>query len=170
MTAANEKPASTAPTAQKKQRRPRRSGPRIDGSGGRDARRLAMLILEVLGGARTPTQAAQALGVSTARYYALESRALGGLLSACEPRGRGPRKSADKQIASLQRKVEQLERECARRQSLVRLSQRTLGVSPSKPAKNKPGSKRRPKRATVRALRAAAQLGLPQGDGDVTES
>ena len=167
MTAAQPKPEAQA--AQKKKRR-RHSGPRIDGGGGRDARRTAMLILEVLGGARTPAQAAQALGVSTTRYYGIESRALGALVAACEPRGRGPRKSADKQIAALQRKVEGLERECARRQSLLRLSQRTLGVSPSKPAKKKPGAKRRPKRATVRALRAAAQLGLPEGDGDVTES
>jgi len=43
-------------------------------------------------GARTPTEAAQALGLSLPRYYLLEERALQGMLVACEPRSmsRGP--------------------------------------------------------------------------------
>lgn len=43
-----------------------------------DARRRAAAVLEVLAGARTPTQAAEALGVSLPRYYLLEQRAIGG--------------------------------------------------------------------------------------------
>jgi hypothetical protein len=126
-----------------------------------------MLILEVLGGGRTPSDAAAALGVSVVRFYALEARALAGLVHACEPRSRGPGKSGSRQVAILQRKVEQLERECQRRQSLLRLSQRALGVSPSQPPAHNAGKRRR-KKPTVRALRAAAQLGLqpePSGDG-----
>jgi len=71
-------------------RRPRTTG----GAGlaqdaGREARRLATLILEVLAGGRTPTEAAQALEISVPRYYQLEGRALRGLVAACEPRPRG---------------------------------------------------------------------------------
>ena len=72
----------------------------------------------------------------------------------------------------LERKVEHLERECARRQSLLRLSQRALGVPPSQTAAAKPG-KRKPKKPTVRALRVAAQLGLqaePGREGKLSES
>src|SRR5438477_8881944 len=55
----------------------------------REARRLAAAILEVLAGARTPTEAATSLGLSVPRYYQVESRALEGLLAACAPRPKG---------------------------------------------------------------------------------
>ena len=42
----------------------------------RDARRVAAVILEVLGGARTAAAAAQLLQVTLARYYQLETRAV----------------------------------------------------------------------------------------------
>jgi hypothetical protein len=45
-------------------------------------KRQAAAILEVLAGARTPTEAATALAVSLPRYYQLESRALEGLVAA----------------------------------------------------------------------------------------
>src|SRR5687768_12360377 len=41
-----------------------------------EAQRLAATILEVLGGVRSPPQAAQALAISLPRYYQLEARAL----------------------------------------------------------------------------------------------
>jgi len=116
-----------------------------------------MLILEVLGGHRTPTAAAKELSVSVTRFYMLEKQALEAMVLACEPKSRGPKRSADKEIERLQKKVEKLEKECARRQSLIRLSQRALGIrKPAKPER-KPGG-RRPKRATVRALKVASQL------------
>jgi hypothetical protein len=125
-----------------------------------------MLILEVLGGQRTPSEAATALGVSTTRYYGLETQALEGLIGACERRGRGPRRSLDKELERLEREVKRLEKECARRQTLLRLSQRALGVvAPSrtepkgKEAAGDKGKRRRnPKRATARALQAAAHI------------
>jgi hypothetical protein len=140
----------------KKARRPRSSGPRVDG-GTRDARRVAALILEVLAGQRTPVDAARELGVSVTRYYGLEAQGLEALVEACEPKRRGPRVSAQTQIAKLEKKVAQLEKECARRQSLLRLSQRALGLGkPSEPERT-PG-KRGPKRPVVRALKVATQL------------
>src|SRR5260370_40572180 len=44
-----------------------------------EAKRLAAAILEVLAGARTPTEAAQVLALSLPRYYLLEARALHGI-------------------------------------------------------------------------------------------
>ncbi|QVL31033.1 hypothetical protein KIH39_19585 [Telmatocola sphagniphila] len=69
---------------------PRRSrsigGPKLGESCGPQAKRLASVILEVLAGARTPTDAATAVGISLPNYYQVETRALQGLLKACEPR------------------------------------------------------------------------------------
>jgi hypothetical protein len=120
----------------------------------REARRLAAVILDVLAGSRTPTQACQTLGVSLPRYYQLEGRALGGLVTACESRPRGRRPDAEAELATLRKEVERVRRELARSQSLVRLTQKTLGVAPPTPAK--PGKRKR--RPVVRAMRRAERL------------
>lgn len=127
----------------------------------REARKVAAAILEVMGGARLPSDAAKALGISLPRYYLLESRALNGLLFACEPRRIGRVRSAESELAAAHKEVQQLKQECARYSALVRAAQRTIGLSqpqPPKPAekgKGKRGLKRRP---TVRALKAAEML------------
>ena len=122
------------------------------------ARRFASVILEVLGGARTPTQAAEVLSVSVPRYYVLESRALEGLLRGCESRSKGPPRLPEREIARLEREVKRLERECARGLALLRAQQRAAGIAPprpEKPSKDGPGRKRRKKRPMARALKAA---------------
>jgi hypothetical protein len=155
---------STAQDAARKPGRPKgvRGTPHDLGEGASaEAKRLTAVILEVLAGARTPTQAAQALGLSLPRYYLLEVRALHGMLVACEPRrlGRGP--SAESALAALRRECDQLRRECGRQQALVRAAQRTIGLAPPAPVPRGPqrnGKQRRRRRPTVRALRAAARL------------
>lgn len=155
--------------SRKGKRRKRSAGPRTEG-GSKHARKTAMVVLEVLGGLRSPTQAAEALGVSTTRYYNLESQALEGLVAALEPRARGPRKRPETQIAKLEARIAELEKELGRRAALVRLSQRALGVAATKrPAKPAPGKRRR-KRPTVRALKAAAMLDSGDDAGDPGES
>jgi hypothetical protein len=135
-------------------------GPRMN-EASREARRLATAILEVLGGARLPSDAAKALSVSLPRYYLLESRALNGLLLACEPRRIGRVRSAENELAVAHKEVLQLRQECARYSALVRAAQRTIGLSqpqlpkPGEKGKGKRGLKRKP---TVRALKAAEQL------------
>lgn len=52
-------------------------------------RRRAAAVLEVLGGAKSPFEAAEVLGIALPSYYLLEARALEGLVSACEPKRRG---------------------------------------------------------------------------------
>ncbi len=57
--------------------------------GSPEARRQAALILEVLCGVRTATDASKAMGIALPRYYVLETRALQGFILALEPLPRG---------------------------------------------------------------------------------
>jgi hypothetical protein len=145
--------------AKRAPRGPLRAGPP---RGTSDAKRVAAAVLEVLAGARTPTDAATALGTSVPRYYLLEQRAVQGLLTACEPRSKGRAPTEARQIAQLERDVARLTRECGRQQALVRAAQRAVGlpaVQPAKPAAGRPGSKKaRKRRPAVRALKAVAAL------------
>jgi hypothetical protein len=129
---------------------------------GHEAQRLAAAILEVLAGVRTPAQAAEALGVSQARYFQIETRAMQALVASCAPRPRGPGRSADQELAALRRQHARLERELSRQQALVRLAQRTIGLAPPRAPVPKSGSKdkgkKRQRRPVVRALRAAELL------------
>src|SRR5262245_61805846 len=89
-------------------------------NGGREAKRIAPGILEGLAGARTPTQAAQAVSVSLPRYYLLETRAIIGLMNACEPRGKGRQRGPYNEAAALKKDNDRLRQELSRQQSLVR--------------------------------------------------
>lgn len=120
-----------------------------------EARKLAAAILEVLGGVRTTTDAAAALGCSLPRYYQLEARALEGLLGACEPVRRGPGLSPTREAEALRKKCARLEREVGRQQALVRAAHRAVGLAAvPAPTKPKPGKKHK-RRPTARALVAA---------------
>jgi hypothetical protein len=133
----------------------RHGGPSVKG-GSPEARKMAAAILEVLAGNLTPSDAAAAMSVSPPRYYLLETRALEGLVLACEPRAKGPGHSVEREMEALRKEQERTRRELARAQALARVSQRAVGlVVPQKPAK--PDGKRK-HRPTVRALRAAANL------------
>ena len=135
----------------------------LQNGGGRDAKRLAAAILEVLGGARTPSAAAAALSISLPRYYMLETRALSGLLQACEPRPVGRVRSAEHDLTAARKQIERLQRECARSQALFRVAQRTVGLLPPPPPKAGVGGKKRKRKPSVRALKAAEvlQSGVP---------
>jgi hypothetical protein len=127
-----------------------------------EANRLAVVILEVLAGVRTPQQAATALGMALPRYYQLEVRALQGLVAALEPRPKGPQPSAAGRIAHLEKVLLESLRENARQRALVRAAERSLGIKPSTADEGKPPAKdragRRRRRPTVRALKAAKVL------------
>jgi hypothetical protein len=125
----------------------------------REARRKAAAILEVLAGARKPSEAAQALGITAMRYYMLEMRAIQGLVKACEPPKLGPKGSPDREEHKLRKQVAHLERERARYAALARLSQRAINLSPP-PVKSKTasGKKIRKHKAPVRAFKLLARL------------
>ncbi len=160
------KPAGAAsPPVPRKPPAPRRSLPSVAklavGEQSREARQIAAALLEVLAGARTPTDAASALGVSLPRYYALEARALEGFLKACERRARGPRRSPERELSRLRREGERLERDVARYQALLRASQRAVGLrspEPIPPKREGSGKRRRKRRPVARALRAVGVL------------
>jgi hypothetical protein len=137
---------------------------RLHGGTG-EANRIAVAILEVLAGLRTPTEAAQALEISVPRYYVLETRALEGMVAACEPKPLGKQPTPQTRIAALEKDLERARHECARQQALVRAAHRTVGLSllTKRSGKRKTeaapaAGKRRRRRPTVRALRAAKTL------------
>ena len=155
---------TAAPKAVDKPRKPtgkRVSGPNVTG-GSRDARRFAAAILEVMAGIRTPTDAAAVLGITMQRYYILEKRALEGMITACEPRPKGPSHRPDKEVELLRLQVARLEQDVARNQALARAVQRTIGLAPPvKPTPQKgnaSGKKPRRRRPVVRALKVIDRL------------
>lgn len=152
-------PATERPPARAK---PSRNSAGLEGS--REAKRLAVVVLEVLAGTCTTAEGSAALGITTARYYQLEARALRGLIAALEPRMRGPGRRPEARISALERERDRLARELARSQSLVRLAHRAIGIAspaPAKPAKGGKapgGGKKRRRRATARVRRVIGAL------------
>jgi hypothetical protein len=147
---------STAPPAGRPAKRARNRVPLLP-EAGKDAKRLAAVILEVWAGLRTPLQAAEALSVSLPRYYQIEANGLQGLVGGCTPKPKGRQVTPAREATALKRENERLRRELGRQQALVRLTQRGLGVvpPPAKPATQKKGRRRKP---VVRALTLAARL------------
>ncbi|MGH8191940.1 MAG: hypothetical protein ACREP2_10890 [Rhodanobacteraceae bacterium] len=125
----------------------------------RQAKLRAAAVLEVLAGERTPTKAAQALGVTLPRYYLMEAQALKGLVSACALKPRGRIKKPPDQTERLERENAHLRQLTARLQTLLRAAQRSVGLAPpTKPTAADLAGKRRKRKPTVRALRAAVRL------------
>jgi len=132
-----------------------------------ETNRRAAIVLEVLAGIRTPSEAAEALGLSVNYYYILERKALQGLLTACQPQPKGPPgPGLERQLTRLQKDLDKCRQECLRQASLVRATERAIGLPavsrPARPSKEntenggkKPKRRRRP---TVRAMRAAEAL------------
>ena len=75
---------------------------------------MAAVILEVLAGVRTLTDAAQTLGMGPPRYYLVEQRAIQGLVSACEPRAKGRVPTTARQGARPERELAVCRRELSR--------------------------------------------------------
>jgi hypothetical protein len=150
------------PTSRKRKQKWRTTRPGTQ-KGSEKAKRTAAAILEVLAGARSPSEAAEAIGVSASRYYMIEAKALQGLVSACEPAPVGPRVSPEKESGRLRREVDRLKRDVARYSALARTVQRSVGLSAPKPEKRlKGGRKRRRRKPVVRALKAAAGFRAPE--------
>jgi hypothetical protein len=149
-----------------------------------EARVLARTILEVLAGLRSITDAALVLGVSTARYQQWESRAIAGLITACEPRPPGPVPGAGLpgEVERLRGERDRLVAEVNRYQTLLRISQDAFGGPPAPPApvvppvprrtrdlpgaqvalprsSTKGGKPRKKRTPTVRAMRLAKRVG-----------
>ena len=132
-------------------------------SGSPEANRLAVLILEVLAGVRTPLDAAKARACGcrvTTNWRRVPSRAC---ITALEPRPKVRQPSAEGRIARLEKALGEARRELLRQQALVRAAQRSLGLKPPAPDEAKPAGVKTPghrkRRPAVRALKAARPLG-----------
>jgi hypothetical protein len=119
----------------------RESTTRLPGSD--SAKLKTALILEVLAGLRGTTEAGEAMGVSGNRYYQLEARALEGMINALEPRPRGRRQGPEDEIRRLETEQQRLKREVIRLQSLVRVAQRSLGITMTAKPKKKAATRQR---------------------------
>ena len=126
-----------------------------------EARKNAAAVLEVLAGLRTPSQAAQVLGLALPGYYNLELRALNGLMSSCEPPRKGRQKDAHRELAAAQVQCQKLAAEVQRYQALARATQRTIGLTAPPPTSGKTESGRKRRKPVVRALQAIALLKGP---------
>jgi hypothetical protein len=127
-----------------------------DGRVSPEGKRRSAVVLEVLAGARTPQQGAEALGLSLPGFYQLEDRATLHLQYGCELRPRGRQANGESKAAALAKEVERLKQEVGRYQALLRLTQRTVGVPPAAPAKAAAGKRKR--KPVVRAMRRAERL------------
>jgi hypothetical protein len=133
--------------------------------GGSDgAKRTAAIILEVLAGLRTPGEGAEALAISSMRYYVLERRALEGMVGGLEPRPKGKRRRVEDTVAQLTREKTRLERELGRMQALVRAGQRAMRLPPVPSREKSKGDNRRRRRPAVRAVKAVALLRAAGGE------
>jgi hypothetical protein len=137
---------STAPPVARPAKRARNSVPLVP-QAGKDAKRLAAVILEVWAGLRTPQQAAEALRVSLPRYYQIEANGLQGLVAGCAPRPKGRQVNPAHEATVLRRYNERLRRELGRQQALVRLTQpgpwRRRSRRPSRQPRRDGGANRR---------------------------
>ena len=132
------------------------------------ARRIAAVLLEVLAGLRATGSAATELGITPMRFYQIEERAIGGLIAACEPRpsGQPPERRDALELARLREQVRRQAQELNQTRSVLRTTQRQLGVATAPgPIAVKPGTrtdgkptKAKVRRPTVRALTMVRRL------------
>ena len=96
--------------------------------GDETARKRTWAVLQVLSGHLGASEAAKSIGVSGARYYQLEKKALSGMLAFLSPSEEG-QKPAPKRLEKLQKRVEELQEETARQKQLLRMARRVWGLS-----------------------------------------
>jgi hypothetical protein len=131
-----------------------------------ETKRRAAVVLEVLAGMRTPSEAASVLGLSVSYYYLLERKALQGLMKGCQPQPKGSAgPGLEREMARLQKELDKSRQECLRQASLVRASERAMGLpgiaKPAGPGKGnsaRQGKKAKRRRPSIRAMRAAKTL------------
>jgi hypothetical protein len=128
------------------------TGPQSTSVTGTDtAKRIAVVLLEVLSGVCGAAEGSRRLGLSLTRYYALETRGLQAFVHALEPRPRGRALRPDG--PAIQRERQRLEGEVLRLQALVRTMQRAIAIAPSP----KDAARRR-RKVAPRARKVIAQL------------
>jgi hypothetical protein len=96
-------------------------------TGSDQAKRQAAVILEVVSGTRGAQEGSEVLGISSMRYYQLEERALQGMVTALEPRAKGPRvPSPEETLRRVEKERERMKREVGRLQTLLRMVRKSV--------------------------------------------
>jgi molybdenum-dependent DNA-binding transcriptional regulator ModE len=110
-----------------------------------EAKGKVSLVLEVLSGEKSISQACKETGLKPLTYYKLEERLVGAMLEAAKmPILRGRRKSPGAEAASLAEQTEELRQEHRRIKSLVRITKRLFRQRSRKTRKNGPGRPKGP--------------------------
>jgi hypothetical protein len=157
-------PAPSGTPAKIRRGRPRREPTVVPMAGATKV--TAAVILEVLAGERSTSSAAALIGVSPVRYYAIESRAIAGLIAACAPKPSGAVPGGGDTERALRRAIadkDGLTAQVRRLNALLRSTQRSLGIAPveAKPDTVSRADGRKPKRhrrPRVRALTLVRRL------------
>ena len=116
------------------------------------AQRRALMVLSVLSGEVTVSDAIESTGISRGTYYKMEEKALKAMVRALLP---GANEAADsealsaaKRIEELQKQIEGMEKEKRRRERLESLAQKIVGSGPLTTKRGSRGSSRSCSRAS----------------------
>lgn len=110
------------------------------------ARRRCLLLLSVLSGERSVTEAIGEADVSRQMYFDLEKRALSAMLTALVP---GSEDSAANRLEELEQKVVELERGKRRAEKLLELTRKVVRPGTLKTAAGRPRGSRPRRRSTT---------------------
>jgi len=147
MEATKKEPGQTTRSREKKVKPPM--------TGSEEAKRTAAVVLEVMSGEKGPPEAAEALGLSTMRYYVLEERALQGMVVALEPRPKGPRAaSPEETVRRAEKERDRMKREVGRMQALLRMMRKSVHLREPQAGTRVNGKKRRRPIARVQKMLA----------------
>jgi len=145
------------------------------------ARRRTLMILSVLSGEVSVSDAIEQAQISRGFYYDLEERALGAMLSALTPGGETQASSPQSRIAELEERCKKLEQDKRRSDRLLLLTRRVIKPGPVKSVQGRP-RKKRDARSTVRGSKpspsstktvasvsssASVSESIPTKDGEV---
>lgn len=114
------------------------------------ARRRCLMILSVLSGEVSVSDAIEKAQISRAFYYDLEERALGAMLLALTPGSETQASSPQARIAQLEERCKKLEQDKRRSERLLFLTRRVIKPGTLKSAKGRPPKKRKAASSTPR--------------------
>ena len=104
------------------------------------------VVLDVLSGEKTITQACKETGLKPLQYYKIEDRMVAAMLEAAKmPAVRGRRGNPMAEATTLAAQTEALRQEHRRMQSLLRISKKLFRRGTRKPRKNGPGRPKGPR-------------------------
>ena len=136
--------------------RAKRAGPTTL-AGSAPAKRIAVVLLEVLSGVCGPAEGSRRLGLSLTRVLCARNAGAAGLAPGARAAPTGPDREGEAEAA--RRDHQRLEREVLRLQALVRATQRAVALAPP------PKDTRRRRKTAPRAGKVIAQLRVPAPDG-----